>query len=161
MTFLTPAPASGRPPAHQRAKKSPGNLHFVDVRVGRQLRRRREELGITRKRLAEAGDLSQQQIHKYESAINRIPPEALCRFASFFNVPAVYFFEGLPPTTTGNLKTALAEIELYSRETALLIQAFERPRRFHFGCASSAASTRRRSCSNHRRPCIVTLWVCR
>jgi transcriptional regulator with XRE-family HTH domain len=96
------------------------------VRVGRQLRQRREELGISRKRLAEIGGVSFQQIHKYECAVNRVTPDLLYRFARFFNVPVAYFFDGLPPTTTGYPNTGLAEIELHSRETALFVEAYNR-----------------------------------
>jgi transcriptional regulator with XRE-family HTH domain len=110
----------------QRAKKRHGNLHFIDVRVGARLRRRREELGMSRKRLAEGSGVGCQQIHKYETAVNRVSPGVLFRFARRLNVPVAYFFDGLPPTTTGDRSTALTEIELHSRETALLIEAFER-----------------------------------
>lgn len=105
---------------------APPGFNFVDVRVARRLRRRREELGMTRKRLAEGCGVSSQQIHKYETAVNRVSPGVLFRFARRLNVPVAYFFDGLPPTTTGHPNTGLTEIELHSRETALLVEAYDR-----------------------------------
>jgi transcriptional regulator with XRE-family HTH domain len=64
-----------------RANNSKRNFHFVDVRVGARLRRRREELRMSRKRLAEGCDVCCQQIHKYETAVNRVSPAVPFRFA--------------------------------------------------------------------------------
>jgi hypothetical protein len=44
----------------------------------------------------------------------------------FFVSRSPYFFDGLPPTTTGHPNAGLAEIELHSRETALLVEAYHR-----------------------------------
>ena len=81
---------------------------------------------MTRQRLAQDSGVGQQQIHKYETAVNRLSPGLLFSFARRLNVPVAYFFDGLPPPTTGKPNTALTEMQLYSRETALLIDAYER-----------------------------------
>jgi transcriptional regulator with XRE-family HTH domain len=64
------------------------DFHFVDVHVGARLRRRREQMGMSRERLAAAvGDITFQQIHKYEIAENRLSASRLHYFASFSRFP--------------------------------------------------------------------------
>jgi transcriptional regulator with XRE-family HTH domain len=46
--------------------------HPVDVAVGINVRRRRKELGMSQETLAEAIDLTFQQVQKYEKGSNRI-----------------------------------------------------------------------------------------
>ena len=72
-----------------RHRKHSEDFHFVDIHVGKVLRFRREQLGISRQRLGQAAGVVHQQVEKYEGAINRVSPGCLYRFA-----PA-YFFEAL------------------------------------------------------------------
>ena len=107
------------------------DLHFIDRHVGAQLRRRREQLGLSQKSLAKAGGVSPQLIHKYESGANRISPSRLYGFARHLNVPIAYFFEGMPAAGRRDpapvrAATVLAEHDLFSRETALLVEAYYR-----------------------------------
>ena len=81
-----------------RRRKPNEDFHYVDVHVGKRLRRRREELAISRQRLGQAACVVHQQVEKYEGAINRVSPGCLYRFARLLNVPVIYFFEGLAPT---------------------------------------------------------------
>jgi transcriptional regulator with XRE-family HTH domain len=83
-----------------RRCKPNGDFHFVDVHVGRKLRFRREQLGISRQRLGQAAGVVHQQVEKYEGAINRVSPGCLYRFARLLNVPIVYFFEDLARAAT-------------------------------------------------------------
>jgi transcriptional regulator with XRE-family HTH domain len=101
-------------------------FHFVDVHVGKRIRRRREQLGMSQKRLAAAIDAAYQQIHKYETATNRVSPGCLYVFARLLNVPVAWFFDGLAPTATGRVKIVVPEYEFHSRETALLVEAYYR-----------------------------------
>jgi transcriptional regulator with XRE-family HTH domain len=78
-----------------RRRKPNEDFHYVDVHVGKRLRRRREELAISRQRLGQAAYVVHQQVEKYEGAINRVSPGCLYRFARLLNVPITYFFEGL------------------------------------------------------------------
>jgi transcriptional regulator with XRE-family HTH domain len=112
----------GMPPP----RTDPSDFHFVDAHVGARLRLRREQLGVSQKRLAEAAGVSHQQIQKYESAVNRISMSCLCACARFLNIPVLYFFDGLPPTTTKSIAFAVPEHELQSRETAHLVAAWFR-----------------------------------
>jgi transcriptional regulator with XRE-family HTH domain len=103
-----------------------GDFHFVDVHVGARLRRRRELLGITVQQVAATAGVCFQQIQKYEAAQNRISPSRLYRFARALKVPVTWFFDGLPPITTGKIKVTLPQHELESRETASLVDAYYR-----------------------------------
>lgn len=114
------------------------DLHFIDRHVGAQLRRRREQLGLSQQSIARAGGVSPQLIHKYESGVNRISPSRLYGFARNLNVPIAYFFEGMPGSgrrapAPVRAATVLAEHDLFSRETALLVEAYYRikPARRH------------------------------
>ena len=96
------------------------------MHVGARLRRRRELLGIKIQKLADSAGVCIQQIQKYEAAQNRISPERLYRFARALGVPVAWFFDGLPPITTGKLQVTLPRHELESRETASLVEAYYR-----------------------------------
>ena len=68
--------------------------HPVDVLVGRRVRRRRKEIGITQQVLADQLGLTFQQIQKYERGSNRISASKLFEIAQALSVPIGYFFEG-------------------------------------------------------------------
>lgn len=67
----------------------------VDAHVGRRLRRRRTELGISQEQLGAALGLTFQQVQKYEKGQNRIGAGRLYRIANILSAPVQYFFEGL------------------------------------------------------------------
>lgn len=67
----------------------------VDVQVGRNVRRRRIELGMSQTSLAQACGITFQQIQKYENGANRVSASRLWQFAAVLGVPVVYFFDGL------------------------------------------------------------------
>lgn len=69
--------------------------HAVDVYVGKRLRRRRQELGMSQEQLGEAVDLTFQQIQKYEKGYNRISCSKLYEFSNILNTSVEYFFMGL------------------------------------------------------------------
>jgi transcriptional regulator with XRE-family HTH domain len=104
------------------------DFHFVDVHVGRKLRFRREQLGISRRRLGQAGGVVHQQVEKYENAVNRVSPGCLYRFARLLNVPVIYFFEGLAPMAAlgpgPHASTVLPDDVFQRRETRDLIEAY-------------------------------------
>jgi transcriptional regulator with XRE-family HTH domain len=70
----------------------------VDIHVGRQMRQRRRLLGMTQSQLGKAlGEISFQQIQKYERGSNRIAASRLHQLAAALGVGVAFFFEGLPP----------------------------------------------------------------
>ena len=64
----------------------------IDKVVGRRLRERRRELGMSQAALAEALGVKFQQVQKYESAANRIAASRLWRAALTLGVPVEFFF---------------------------------------------------------------------
>jgi transcriptional regulator with XRE-family HTH domain len=57
---------------------------------------RRKFLKLSQKDLAQALDVSYQQIQKYEKGDNRVSASALHGIAQVLDVPIAYFFEGAP-----------------------------------------------------------------
>jgi transcriptional regulator with XRE-family HTH domain len=102
------------------------DFHFVDVHVGKRLRGRRELLGISQTKLAKAAGVTYQLIQKFEKAAYRISPARLYQFARALDVPVAWFFDGLPPIATGRTPITIPEHELFSRETASLVEAYFR-----------------------------------
>jgi transcriptional regulator with XRE-family HTH domain len=69
---------------------------YVDIMIGRQLRRRRRLLGLTQQDLALAVGVSFQQIQKYECAYNRLSVATLWKLACALDVEISYFFAAIP-----------------------------------------------------------------
>ena len=76
----------------------------IDVHVGRRVRLRRKELGISQERLAAGLGLTFQQVQKYERGANRISASKLYETSRVLGVAAGYFFEGLddPSSPSGD-----------------------------------------------------------
>ncbi|MGF1463654.1 MAG: helix-turn-helix domain-containing protein [Maricaulaceae bacterium] len=69
--------------------------YIVDQHVGERIRQRRTLLGFTQEQLAEALDISYQQIQKYETGSNRVSAGRLFQIARRLEVEVGYFFDGL------------------------------------------------------------------
>jgi transcriptional regulator with XRE-family HTH domain len=67
--------------------------HNIDKQVGSQVRARRQALGMSQSKLAEAVDLTFQQIQKYEKGANRISASRLQQFSNILGVPVPFFFQ--------------------------------------------------------------------
>ena len=67
----------------------------IDAYVGRRLRARRTELGVSQGRLGRQLGLTFSQVQKYEKGSNRIGAGRLYQLASILDVPVHYFFDGL------------------------------------------------------------------
>ena len=64
------------------------NLH-----LGKKLRMRRLSLGLTQTKVAEAINVTFQQIQKYEKGTNGVSSIRLLQLANYLKVPINYFFE--------------------------------------------------------------------
>jgi transcriptional regulator with XRE-family HTH domain len=71
--------------------------HPTDVRVGRLLRERRLELGMSQERLGALLGVTYQQIQKYERGTNRIGSSRLQELCGILGVRASYFFDEQAP----------------------------------------------------------------
>jgi len=61
--------------------------------LGRKLRMRRLSLGLTQTKVAEAINVTFQQIQKYEKGTNGVSSARLMQISQFLNVPITYFYE--------------------------------------------------------------------
>src|SRR6267143_573830 len=67
----------------------------IDVEVGGRVRTRRLLLGMNQQALADALDLTFQQVQKYEHGANRVSASRLAAMAKILAVPISYFFADL------------------------------------------------------------------
>jgi transcriptional regulator with XRE-family HTH domain len=64
--------------------------------LGSKLRIRRLALGLTQTKVAQAINVTFQQIQKYEKGTNGISSLRIMQLSSFLKVPVLYFFEDYP-----------------------------------------------------------------
>jgi transcriptional regulator with XRE-family HTH domain len=67
----------------------------IDIHVGKRIRIRRLLLGMNQETLANALDLTFQQVQKYEAGANRVSASRLSEVAAILGVPIPYFFADL------------------------------------------------------------------
>jgi transcriptional regulator with XRE-family HTH domain len=68
----------------------------VDAHIGARIRSRRRALDLTQDDLAGCIGVTAQQIHKYESGVNRVAASKLFEIATALTMPVSAFFAGLP-----------------------------------------------------------------
>ena len=64
-----------------------------NVHLGKKLRMRRLSLGLTQTKVAEAINVTFQQIQKYEKGTNGVSSARLMQISEFLKVPFSYFYE--------------------------------------------------------------------
>ncbi len=106
----------------------------IDVHVGKRVRERRVQLGMSQKSLAEAVGVSFQQIQKNERGTNRIGASRMFELSKVLDVPVSFFFDDLPPQppikAMANRKALAEERDMFSpdlmgtRETQDLLEAY-------------------------------------
>ena len=113
-------------PKRRRSRAETRRTTPVDVQVGRNVRRRRIELGMSQTALAQACGITFQQIQKYENGANRVSASRLWQFAAVLGVQVVFFFEGLgsPKTEMKGSVPSKAERKIVN----LLFSLFEDPK---------------------------------
>ena len=70
--------------------------------LGSKLKMRRLALGLTQTKVAQAINVTFQQIQKYEKGTNGISSLRIMQLANFLKVPVVYFFEDFPDYVANN-----------------------------------------------------------
>jgi transcriptional regulator with XRE-family HTH domain len=80
-----------------------------DREIGRRIRVRRQELGLSQTELGNALQVSFQQVQKYEKGTNRISAGRLQELAQVLNVPVTFFFEDLAGPTGGSKISEMLE----------------------------------------------------
>lgn len=130
---LTRFPSRERPGGQERVSR----VTPVDGHVGKRIRMRRGQLGMSQERLADALGITFQQVQKYEGGVNRVGASRLFDLTQVLGVKIAYFFEDIPESLTkvygendaDDAVTAAAGIgaeQIHSRETAELIGAYYR-----------------------------------
>lgn len=125
---------NARKPGKPRATR--GRANSIDAYVGSRVRMRRTLLGLSQERLAEALNLTFQQVQKYERGSNRIGAGRLHQIAGVLEVPVSYFFEEMPkdvisraPAAPKGLAEGSGSYEadpMAKRETLELVRAYYR-----------------------------------
>ena len=64
-----------------------------NVHLGKKLRMRRLSLGLTQTKVAQAINVTFQQIQKYEKGTNGVSSNRLMQLSTYLKVPITYFFE--------------------------------------------------------------------
>ena len=70
-----------------------------NAHLGRKLRMRRLSLGLTQTKVANAINVTFQQIQKYEKGTNGVSSSRLIQLSNFLKVPITYFFEDFSDNT--------------------------------------------------------------
>ena len=66
---------------------------IFNVHLGKKLRMRRLSLGLTQTKVAQAINVTFQQIQKYEKGTNGVSSNRLMQLSQFLKVPITYFYE--------------------------------------------------------------------
>jgi len=77
--------------------------------LGAKLRMRRLSLGLTQTKVANAINVTFQQIQKYEKGTNGISSLRLMQLANFLKISVMYFFEDYPGYSSSSADSGQAE----------------------------------------------------
>lgn len=95
----------------------------ADREIGRRLKIRRLDLGISQTAVADALGLTFQQVQKYEKGTNRISAARLQRVAEILDIPIAYFYD---EKIAGTKKRQTAFALLETAYSLRLMRAFTR-----------------------------------
>ena len=70
-----------------------------NIHLGKKLRMRRLSLGLTQTKVAQAINVTFQQIQKYEKGTNGVSSSRLLQLSVFLKVPVNYFYEDYAENT--------------------------------------------------------------
>ena len=74
-----------------------------NIHLGKKLRLRRLSLGLTQTKVAQAINVTFQQIQKYEKGTNGVSSNRLMQLSQFLKVPIIYFFEDFKDLTSNDM----------------------------------------------------------
>ena len=102
-----------------RAGRGRPRADALDVVIGKRMRERRLALGVTMQELAAALGLPYQQLHKYETGVNRLSAGRLFLLAEALGVEVGHFFgEGEadgPAAPAGQRRALLGLVRNFAR----------------------------------------------
>ena len=82
-----------------------------NTHLGKKLRMRRLSLGLTQTKVANAINVTFQQIQKYEKGTNGVSSSRLLQLAVFLKVPVNYFYEDYGENKIEDTNTVAQESE--------------------------------------------------
>ena len=94
---------------------------IYDNEIGRRIKLRRLELGMSQESLGKALTLTFQQVQKYEKGTNRVSSGRIQQIAKILDVPVTFFFSDL-----GGSGTSTIPAMLDSHYSLRLLKAFSR-----------------------------------
>ncbi|MDX2073942.1 MAG: helix-turn-helix transcriptional regulator [Alphaproteobacteria bacterium] len=103
----------------------------INAHIGKKLRLRRVELGLSQQGVAKLMNITFQQVQKYERGSNSLSAPRINQLAQAINVPTAYFFEGLDiakhrEIPVHSLEQLITNDDAYSdRELLELTKAFK------------------------------------
>jgi transcriptional regulator with XRE-family HTH domain len=87
------------PPANSLAQRAKA----IDVHIGKRIREHRIGRGLSQQQLAAALGISYQQVHKYETGVNRVSVGRLSTIAEALKIPVSWLLEGLTELPAGEM----------------------------------------------------------
>lgn len=100
-------------------------MHQTDLHVGRMLKLRRSQLGISQKDLGNQIGVKFQQIQKYEMGTNRVSASRLHDISKALSVDVSYFFQNIEANESEEEENILMEIDVFHVPNSLrLLKAF-------------------------------------
>ena len=97
-----------------------------DAEIGRRIRARRLERGLSQTELGTRLGVTFQQVQKYEKGVNRVGAGRLQRVAEVLEVPITFFYEGMG-TDRHNADTVNAGLNFLETAGAVrLVRAYSR-----------------------------------
>ena len=82
-------------PGKKKTELGPRHAGKPDVEMGKRIRLRRVEIGVSQSELGEKLGVSFQQVQKYEKGVNRVGAARLSQIAKALDVPITFFYEGV------------------------------------------------------------------
>ena len=92
--------------------------------LGSKLRMRRLSLGLTQTNVAQAINVTFQQIQKYEKGTNGISSLRIMQLSNFLKVPVVFFFEDFPLYQGSSSESAFNEARSENLNYSFLAKLF-------------------------------------
>ena len=83
-----------------------------NIHLGKKLRMRRLSLGLTQTKVANAINVTFQQIQKYEKGTNGVSSSRLIQLSNFLKVPITYFFEDFTDYTSSDPTSSSNSVDL-------------------------------------------------
>ncbi len=103
--------------------------HPVDIHVGKRIRHRRWQVGMTQQQLAEKVGIKFQQIQKYETGMNRVSASRLWDISDVLDVKICFFFSGMQddenaPVNDDTLRSGMPTDIMADKEAIELVRSY-------------------------------------